>query len=210
MAPSTSPAWPESDFELPALSRFYRWNAPIYDWTRPAILWGRRALLEGLDTQPGDHVLDVGCGTGWGFPRLLAAGARITGIEPSASMRRRAAARAARQDVGDRVTLCEAPFGADGRHRASADRVVFSYSLSMIPPAAHVLEAARDSLRDGGRIGVVDFLDAAPGIREWLEASHVRLGDERLGLLRRLFPRHRYAVRHGVLWRYFLFWGDRH
>jgi hypothetical protein len=78
----------------------------------------------------------------------------------------------------------------------------------MIPPYREVLTAARRSLRPGGRIGVVDFLDATPGFRQWLEASHVFLGPERLTFLQSLFPRHRVTVRRGPLWRYFLFWAE--
>jgi S-adenosylmethionine-diacylgycerolhomoserine-N-methlytransferase len=208
MDPSTSLASPDERFALPALARFYRWNAPIYDWTRPFILWGRGAVLRGLDVQDGHHVLDVGCGTGWSLTRLLATGARVTGIEPSAGMRQQVEARLARHRFAGRASLCQAPFGLDDQHRDTADRVLFSYSLSMIPPFEDALRAARDSLRPGGRVGVVDFLDAAPGMAAWLRGSHVFLGSERLDALRRSFPRHRVETRWGPLWRYFLFWGD--
>jgi S-adenosylmethionine-diacylgycerolhomoserine-N-methlytransferase len=209
MDPSTSLASPEERFALPALAGFYRWNAPIYDWTRPFILWGRSRVLEGLDVRPGQHVLDVGCGTGWSLARLLAAGGDVTAVEPCVSMRRQAEAKLAGHRLGGRASFCHTPFGADDQHRASADRVLFSYSLSMIPPFQDAVDAAYDSLRDGGRIGVVDFLDAAPGVAGFLRGSHVSLGEERVAALRRRFPRHRCLLRRGVLWRYYLFWGER-
>jgi S-adenosylmethionine-diacylgycerolhomoserine-N-methlytransferase len=208
MDPSTSLASPDERFALPVLARFYRWNAPIYDWTRPFILWGRRAVLGGLDVRPGHRALDVGCGTGWSLPHLLAAGAQVTGIEPSPSMRRQAEAKLARHRLAGRASLCEAPFGGDDQHRASADRVLFSYSLSMIPPFEDALHAARAALRPGGRIAVVDFLDALPGVDAWLRRSHVALGGQRLETLRRLFPVNRCEVRLGAAWRYYLFWGE--
>jgi S-adenosylmethionine-diacylgycerolhomoserine-N-methlytransferase len=190
------------------LRRFYRWNAPLYDWTRPFILWGRAELIAGLGVRPHHHVLDIGCGTGWSFPRLAAAGARITGVEPSPEMRARAAHRAAGLAATANVVLDDAPFGGDDRYRGAADRVIFSYSLSMIPPFSDVLGAARAALKPGGRLGVVDFLDAAPGVREWLEVSHVALGGDRLEMLRGLFPKHGCHVRRGAGWRYFVFWGN--
>ena len=79
-------------FALAALDRFYRWQAPLYDWTRPFFLFGRGRMVDGLDVGPGHLVLDVGCGTGWSFPRLLRRSARVVGIEVSEPMRRRALA----------------------------------------------------------------------------------------------------------------------
>jgi hypothetical protein len=58
MDPSTSPAFSPDAAEsarwgLPALERFYRFQAPFYDWTRPFFLYGRRAALRALDVRPG-------------------------------------------------------------------------------------------------------------------------------------------------------------
>ena len=61
-------------------------------------------------------------------PRLAAAGARVTGVEPSEPMRGAARARAPRARARAR------PYGTHDGYRAAAERVLFSYSLSMIPP----------------------------------------------------------------------------
>ena len=87
--------------------------------------------------------------------------------------------------------------------------MLFSYSLSMIPPFEEVLERARLDLRPGGRIAVVDFVDARGPVGFGLRRSHVHLGPERLRALRRLFPRHHESIRTVGLWRYFLFTGER-
>jgi S-adenosylmethionine-diacylgycerolhomoserine-N-methlytransferase len=211
MAPSTSLALtpPEADaFGLAALDRFYRFHARIYDWTRPPLLLGRRRLLDGLDVARGQRVIDVGCGTGWSLERLAAAGARVEGVEPSLAMRRRAEERLARRGLS--AVLHPRPYG--GRVAgppAEADRVLFAYSLTMIPPFEDALVRARVDLRPGGRLGVVDFLDAEPVTRRLLERCHVHLGSERLDALRDLFPRHRLERRRGLTWSYFLFWGER-
>jgi S-adenosylmethionine-diacylgycerolhomoserine-N-methlytransferase len=207
MAPSTSPASlppAEADrFGLAALERFYRFQARLYDWTRPLFLFGRADAVRRLGAEPGQLVLDVGCGTGWSLPRLAATGARVVGIEPSSAMRERARRRIDRLGLGGRVGLDPRPYGSHAEHEGRADRILFSYSLSMIPPFEEVLERARRDLRPGGRLVVVDFLDAAGPVRSALTASHVRLGGERLHLLRRLFSC-QVEVRSSGLWRYFI------
>jgi S-adenosylmethionine-diacylgycerolhomoserine-N-methlytransferase len=182
-----------------ALDRFYRWQAPIYDWTRPLFLFGRSEALAALDARPGDRVLDVGCGTGWSAARLAAAGACVTGVEPSAPMRARARVQAPRAILDPR------PYGTHDGYRDRAERVLFSYSLSMIPPFQEVIDRARQDLRAGGRIAVVDFLDARAPFHAWLTRSHVFLGPERLDALRAAFPAHRLRLRNAFGWRFFHF-----
>lgn len=203
MAHSTSrTSWPDPDrFGVAALDRFYRWQAPLYDWTRPFFLFGRGRLVDGLDVGPGHLVLDVGCGTGWSFPHLLRRSAHVVGVEVSEPMRRRASAHGG-------VAIDGRPYGTHADYRGRLDRILFSYSLSMIPPFESALESARADLRPGGRIGVVDFLDARAPFDRWLGRSCVFLGGDRLAFLRDAFPRHRVAVEATPLWRYFLFWGD--
>lgn len=202
MARSTSrTSSPEADrFGLAALDRFYRWQAPLYDWTRPFFLHGRGRVLDGLEVGPGHLVLDVGCGTGWSFPRLLRRSARVVGIEASEPMRRRALAHGG-------VSVDGRPYGTHTEYRGTVDRILFSYSLSMIPPYEAAVESARADLRAGGRIGVVDFLDARGPFDRWLRGSCVFLGGERLACLQAAFPRHRLVVARTPFWRYFLFWG---
>jgi S-adenosylmethionine-diacylgycerolhomoserine-N-methlytransferase len=208
MPPSTSPASPPEEarlFGVDALEGFYRLHAAVYDWTRPLILFGRRAALRSLALRPGERVLDVGCGTGWSLPRLFARRTRVVGIEPCLPMRRRAAARLERLGLAGVVDLDARPYGSHAGYVGTADAILFSYSLSMIPPYDHVLERARRDLRPGGRVVVVDFLDARGPVGLGLRRSHVHLGPERLRALRRLFPSHREAVRSVGLWTWFLF-----
>ena len=214
MAPSTSPVSPppsEGDgaFGLDALDRFYALHAAIYDWTRPFLLFGRREAVRALGLRPGERVLDVGCGTGWSLPRLHARGTRVVGIEPSTAMRRRAALRLERRGLAGVVDLDPRPYASHAGYAGAADAILFSYSLSMIPPFQAAVERATLDLRPGGRVSAVDFLDAWGPVGLGLRRSHVALGAARLSLLRRSFPRHSLQVRQAGLWSYYLFTAQR-
>jgi S-adenosylmethionine-diacylgycerolhomoserine-N-methlytransferase len=192
------------EYSLGALEGYYRFHARIYDWTRPFFLFGRGRLLSRLHVERGERVIDVGCGTGWSFRRLASAGAAVVGVEACPEMRSRAERRASR--LGGTVRVDPRPYGSHAELAAQADVVLFSYSLSMIPPFEQVIERAREDLVDGGRIGVVDFLDAmAPLPARALEASHVHLGPRRLETLRRAFPAHSLDIWSAAAWRYFTF-----
>jgi len=214
MAPSTSPASPPLSepadrFGLAALEGFYSFHAQIYDWSRPFLLRGRAHAVAALALAPGERVLDVGCGTGWSLPRLARSGARVTGIEPCAAMRARASERLARLGLVEAVRLDPRPYGSHTEYEGAADAILFSYSLTMIPPYTEVLERARRDLRPGGRVVVVDFLEAPGPVGFGLRRSHVQLGPARLELLCRLFETHGTRIRSLGLWSYFVFRGER-
>jgi SAM-dependent methyltransferase len=58
-----------------------------YDTTpNPVVTMDERITPALLDIAPGERVLDAGCGTGRYIPRLLAAGATVTGMDFSAGM----------------------------------------------------------------------------------------------------------------------------
>lgn len=210
LVPDPVPAALTADepYGLRALERFYRVHARLYDWTRPFLLFGRGTAAAALEAGPGMLVLDVGCGTGANFRRLLGTGASVVGIESSPSMRARSAARIARL-AASRIRLDARPYGTHADYAGAVDRILFSYSLSMIPPFRDVLDRARQDLRPGGRIVVVDFLDASGPMAFGLTASHVFLGPDRRTALERTFPAHRTKVKNLGLWRYFLFAGER-
>lgn len=165
-----------------AVKRFYRFHACVYDATRWVVLHGRRQAVQQLRLRPDSRVLEVGCGTGLNFRHILEyldpARGWLVGVDFSPHMLVRARRRVAAQKwshvelrEGDATRLrLDEPF----------DAVLFAYSLSMIPDWRAALETARDHLREGGRIVVLDFCTfdgwgpAAAIARGWLGLHHVR------------------------------------
>lgn len=135
---------------------------------------GRVALLAGAG--PGRAVLDVGTGTG-NLARLLAErGATVTGIEPSAEMRRVASAK-----LSD-VAVLDGQFLALPVEDESQDAVVSTYAFHHLTDAEKVA-GAREMLRvlkPGGRVVVGDIAWAYEGAREEMIERYRRLGREDL------------------------------
>jgi S-adenosylmethionine-diacylgycerolhomoserine-N-methlytransferase len=138
---------------------FYRRQARIYDLTRWTFLFGRTEAIRALALRPEHRVLEVGCGTGLNFHRIAdlldPSRGRLTGIDSSPEMLRRARERV-RREGWRHVDLLEVETEIPGE-TASFDAVLFSYSLSMMARPDRVLETAHRLLRPGGRLVVLDF-----------------------------------------------------
>jgi len=159
----------------------YRYQRLIYDVTRRFYLLGRDRLVRDLAPPPGGRVLEIACGTGRNLSRIGRAypGRALFGLDISQEM-----LRSARAKLGGQATLVQADacdfdavalFGVGG-----FDRVVLSYSLSMIPDWDRALQMAAAQVRPGGALHVVDFGEQSglPGwfrrmLRAWLSRFHV-------------------------------------
>jgi ubiquinone/menaquinone biosynthesis C-methylase UbiE len=141
---------------------FFDAHAPVYDdnvFTKNTI---REVdfLLEELSLQPGDSILDVGCGTGRHSIELAKRGYSVTGIDLSSEMLARAAeaAHAANVNVNwihsdatrfslagrydSAVCLCEGAFGLLGQEDDPIDQplsILCNISRSLKPQAKAVL-----------------------------------------------------------------------
>lgn len=164
-----------------AVQRFYRFHSRFYDQTRWLVLHGRRRAIGYLAVQPCHAVLEVGCGTGQNFgylvPRLTPGLGSLTGVDFSPDMLARAARRCAARGWRNVYLVCQdATRLGLGR---LFDRVLFCYSLSMIPDWQAALRAAYDRLAVGGLLVVHDFGTFhrwgpfAPLARGWLRLHHV-------------------------------------
>lgn len=169
------------DMAQTAVQRFYRYHAYVYDSTRWMILHGRARAVERLELRPDDRVLEVGCGTGLNFrllrERLDPHAGHLTGLDFSEDMLRVAQRRT--ESAGwSNVELIQADASTMNLGQ-KFDAILLAYSLTMIPDWKAALERAREHLRPGGRLVVLDFGrfqswgPLGPVMRTWLRLNHV-------------------------------------
>jgi SAM-dependent methyltransferase len=127
------------------------------------------ALVAELDPQPGERLLDVGCGRGAVLLRAAARvgpAGRVTGVDLAPGMVAAAGqeAQAAGLDVEVRVADAQDPGGGP------YDVVASSLVLFFLPEPAGALRAWHDLLVEGGRVGVSTF---GPYSERWQEVDAV-------------------------------------
>jgi len=109
----------------------YRELAPVYDRSTRLINRIRERTIAALELSPGDTVLDVGCGTGWCIPLLLARvepSGRVIGFEPSLEMLHIARSRVS---ANQPVELIHAS-AEHVRLACPVDAILFSYTHDVI------------------------------------------------------------------------------
>jgi trans-aconitate methyltransferase len=106
----------------------------------PALAGG---VLEWLAAQPGEHILDLGCGNGQLTQQLAAAGAKVQGVDASAQMVAAARARGVVAEEGNAEALPCA--GAD------FDAVFSNAALHWVRNQDAMMREVHRVLRSGGR-----------------------------------------------------------
>jgi phosphatidylethanolamine/phosphatidyl-N-methylethanolamine N-methyltransferase len=130
----------------------YKLWAPVYDKVMgPFAGKARRHAIELLDLQPGERVLLSGVGTGLDLPHIRA-DAKITGIDLSPAMLRKAQEKVAGRDV----MLCEMTAQALDFLDNSFDVVILNLIVSVVPDGAAAFREAWRVLRSGGRAVIFD------------------------------------------------------
>lgn len=112
------------------------------------------AVLELLAPQPGESIIDVGAGPGVLAPRIVAAGARYTGIDASWTMLRFARKHHGRHGRFLWGDACDLP-SIPGLQPATFDGAVFLLSIQDMDPLPSVLESVAWALRGGGRVVIL-------------------------------------------------------
>jgi phosphatidylethanolamine/phosphatidyl-N-methylethanolamine N-methyltransferase len=149
--------------ELDAVrSTYARW-APVYDATFGKITHaGRRAAVAHINTRSGD-VLEVGVGTGLSLD-AYDPGLRVTGMDYSAEMLRKARARVARQGLAHVVGLREMDARELDFPDASFDTVAAMHVLSVVPEPERVMAEIARVLRPGGQVVITNHFKHDRGV----------------------------------------------
>jgi demethylmenaquinone methyltransferase/2-methoxy-6-polyprenyl-1,4-benzoquinol methylase len=133
---------------------FYKYLSKVYDRINPFI-WNeemRDEAIAMLDIEPDDHVLDVGCGTGFATEALLERTENVHGLDQSAHQLQRAYAKFGKRGPvrfyrGDAERV---PFADD-----AFDVVWSSGSIEYWPNPVDALEEFRRVTKPGGKVLVV-------------------------------------------------------
>jgi ubiquinone/menaquinone biosynthesis C-methylase UbiE len=145
--------------DVTATQSFYgRW-ARAYDWlaTAPGVQSWRARTADALALEPGDTVVEMGCGTGANFPNLrerVGPEGRVVGVDVTRGMLRRADERIDR--VGwDNVCVVQADATRppiDG----PVDAVLATFVVGMFPDPRPAVRGWVDLLGPGGRIALLN------------------------------------------------------
>ena len=137
------------------------WDAKLYD-DKHSFVWEKgKGVVELLAPQPGERILDLGCGTGHLTAEIAAVGALTVGIDQSADM----IAQARRQFPDLRFEVCDAreiPFTGE------FDAVFSNAALHWIPEAEKVIRGVARALKPSGRF--VAEMGGKGNIRRLVEA----------------------------------------
>ena len=129
----------------------------------------RRAVAE-VNRLPGRDVLEVGVGTGLALPRYNP-DKRITGIDLSVDMLKKARWRVANQGLRNVLALREMDAEKTDFADSSFDTAVAMFVASVVPNPRHLLAEMRRVVRPGGTILFVNHFAAPRGPRWWIERA---------------------------------------
>ncbi len=113
-------------------------------------------LLDGLDVQPDELVLDIGCGLGYSTALLARLAEAVVAVEEDEGFAAEAQRTLSAQGV-DNAAVIAGPLAAGSSRHAPFDVVVIQGGVEVVP------QAVIDQIREGGRIGAI-FMQGALGV----------------------------------------------
>lgn len=122
-----------------------RWDARAYDTAFSFVTQRGSGVLDLLAARPGEHILDIGCGTGGHAAQLVALGCTVVGVDASASM-----LAVARAQVPD-AAFVDVDVVHDAPTLGEFDAVLSNAALHWMQPQEVALAYVRACLAPGGR-----------------------------------------------------------
>jgi phosphatidylethanolamine/phosphatidyl-N-methylethanolamine N-methyltransferase len=152
------------------VERVYEKLASTYDlFFGPTLHPGRLVARERMGITPGDHILEVGVGTGINTS-LYPPDCLITGIDLSASMLDKARERVAREGLRN-VRLLEMDAAKTTFADDTFDIVYAPYLISVVPDPVKVALEMRRICRPGGKIIILNHFRSANPILSRIERA---------------------------------------
>ena len=140
-----------------------RWDAAQYDAKHAFVYEKAKGLVELLAPQPGERILDLGCGTGALTAEIAKRGAEILGVDQSEEM----IAQARKKFPALHFEALDA---RQLRFNAEFDAVFSNAVLHWIPEAEQVIAGVAQALKSGGRL-VAEF-GGKGNIRKLVDGFH--------------------------------------
>ena len=140
---------------------------PTHSWTLPK----RRAARLALDLRPGDHILDLACGTGLNFPHLrelVGEHGQVVGVDLTPAMlniaRKMIDAKGWKNVEVREADAANLPFPD-----ASFDKVIVSFALNIIPEYVRAIEEVKRVLLPGGLFVALEMRAGFHSLPAWLQ-----------------------------------------
>lgn len=152
--------------DIDAIKNTYRRYARFYDFVFGAVFQpGRKAIIARMNCKPGEHVLEVGVGTGLSLP-LYPKSVLITGIDISHDMLALAQARKIRGQMGNIMQLSIMDAEDMEFADSSFDKVVAMYVASVAPNPERLVDEMRRVCKPNGQLIFVNhFHSSNPVLR---------------------------------------------
>ena len=113
-------------------------------------------LLDALDVQPGELVLDLGCGLGYSAAVIARLADAVVALEEDEALAAEAQRRLSAEGVDNAAVVVGSLAAGDARH-APFDVITVEGGVEVMP------QAILDQLKEGGRIGAI-FMEGALGV----------------------------------------------
>ncbi len=129
--------------------RVQKWNPALYDTKHAFVAKYGEALVDLLAPKQGEHILDLGCGTGHLTKQIADCGALVVGMDNSPDMV------AAAQHAYPSIAFVQAD-ATDFHFEQQFDAVFSNATLHWVKPPQSAVQCIANALKSGGRF-VVEF-----------------------------------------------------